>query len=447
MDYFTYKDLSEKKELSSKNDIINIKPLKWHKYNSILNEGADKHIIFNCSTNKILYIDSIIKQIVTENIDSINNIKEQYYPLYSVLLQKEFIIPSEFNETEDAISQMKYRNNILDYYELIINPTLDCNLKCWYCYESHILNSDIHPDVFDGIKSLIKGQLEKPIIQKFMLSFFGGEPLMKFDTTIWPLIKYTYNLCLEKNKKLYVSFITNAVLLTDHVINKLDSLGLCCTFQVPFDGNKKYHNKVKKDIYNQGTYEKTLLNVMHALSHGHRFIIRCNYTAQNLHSFNELISIFNKYAEECIKQKQIIFTYHKVWQTKSIKEMNYVIEEYKEKTHILDYTLDTCYADRPNSIVINYNGDIFNCTARDFRPENKEGVINNAGEIQYNEKYYNRLNIKYNNKFCQECKIFPICNVCSQVRLENNKDETICLRHASEEYKTHLLIKRMQSLI
>ena len=40
-----------------------------------------------------------------------------------------------------------------------------------------------------------------------------------------------------------------------------------------------------------------------------------------------------------------------------------------------------CYADRVNCIVVNYNGDLYKCTARDFIPENREGFLDREGRV------------------------------------------------------------------
>ena len=76
-----------------------------------------------------------------------------------------------------------------------------------------------------------------------------------------------------------------------------------------------------------------------------------------------------------------------------------------------------CYADKENSMVINYNGDIFKCTANDFLPELREGRLNPDGSITFNNQYQMRMNAKYKLGECLNCAILPICQSCSQDRL------------------------------
>ena len=74
-------------------------------------------------------------------------------------------------------------------------------------------------------------------------------------------------------------------------------------------------------------------------------------------------------------------------------------------------------------IVINYNGDIYKCTANDFLPEKKEGILNSNGVITYNSLYEKRMKAKYALKPCLECNILPICMICTQKRLKMINEE------------------------
>lgn len=418
--------------------------LKWNRYNFIAKNNDDTYLLFNCSTNNLMYMVEEVKKLIVDNMNNVNQIELNHPDLYSFLKKKMFIVNDHFDELKDAINQIQNNLNYSDYFELIINPTLDCNLKCWYCYESHLKNSFVNDDTLKSIMSLIKNRVESKELKKIVISFFGGEPLLKFNKVIWPLIKFAQKKCVENKKKLYVSFITNGVLLTRKIVDQLYAAGLCCTFQIPFDGNKEYHDKTKKYANGKGTFDKIINNVMYALSQGNKFIIRCNYTSENIHSFDELISMFTEYAAECINYGLLTFSYHKVWQEKKSAEMKIIVSKFEERTNLLDTSFDTCYADRKNSVVINYNGDVFNCTARDFKPENREGYLNGDGKIIYNEKYQKRMDVRFSNKNCMNCMIFPICNTCSQVRLEQQNKDIQCLRFASEEDKERLLLQKIR---
>lgn len=96
-------------------------------------------------------------------------------------------------------------------------------------------------------------------------------------------------------------------------------------------------------------------------------------------------------------------------------------------------------------MIVNYNGDVYKCTARDFAKTKREGKLNEDGTITYEESYYKRMNALYSNKTCQECIIFPICDVCSQKRLEAISTE--CLHMYTEKDKYRLIANCVKTVI
>ena len=102
-----------------------------------------------------------------------------------------------------------------------------------------------------------------------------------------------------------------------------------------------------------------------------------------------------------------------------------------------------CYADYINSYVINYNGDIFRCTAREFDSHNKMGKLDEQGEILIEDDEPNRIERRF-KKACINCRLLPICTICSQSHKENKSEE--CPRNISDSDKERQLINRLKDL-
>lgn len=427
-----------KKELKEKPSF------KWNRYNFIRKRNDQEYVLYNCSTNNFMVMVEDVKELIINNINSVDQISSTHPQLFHSLKKKKFIVDEHFDEVKDTIKRMKKSARSSDFFELFINPTLDCNLRCWYCYETHQKNSIVSDDTLKSIMCFIQKKVESQALKEMIISFFGGEPLLKYQEIIRPIIEFTQKICEKNKKKMQVFFNTNGVLLTRKIVDQLYTTGLFCAFQVPFDGNEEYHNKTKKYPNGKGTFDKIINNVMYALSKGFKVIIRCNYTSENLFSFNELISIFTEYAEEAIKYKLLVFSYHKIWQVEQTVEMTKEVNDIEDRTNSPNQSFYVCYADRENSAAINYNGDVYNCTARDFRSENREGVLNQDGKIIYNENHQKRKEIRFSNKNCLNCDIFPICTICSQTKLEQQNKDAHCLGMFSEEEKEQLLLNKIK---
>lgn len=96
---------------------------------------------------------------------------------------------------------------------------------------------------------------------------------------------------------------------------------------------------------------------------------------------------------------------------------------------------------------INYNGEIFKCTARDFTDSTGEGRVDVDGSIVLNDRYEKRLNAKFNNPPCRECRILPLCGGgCSQQALEH-EDVDYCVYNFDEEQKTQAIVNKFKAVL
>ncbi len=147
----------------------------------------------------------------------------------------------------------------------------------------------------------------------------------------------------------------------------------------------------------------------------------------------------------------MVFSFHQVWQDVKSKDIDMLLIEVKRKFIQHGLTVEkqleksvsfTCYADKVNEAVINYNGYIYKCTAREFNKKNREGVLKENGKIIWNSNNSIRMKTKLTNKLCLECSIFPLCGGgCSQHAYENyGKD--YCIHNFDEDRKKHLVKTR-----
>ena len=70
-----------------------------------------------------------------------------------------------------------------------------------------------------------------------------------------------------------------------------------------------------------------------------------------------------------------------------------------------------CYADRINYAHINYDGNVYRCTANDYTADNALGYVDDAGNIVWDEAKTNGWSDKafFDNPVCLSCKLLPLC--------------------------------------
>lgn len=398
--------------------------MKQSKYNCILQDNTGM-VIYNAATDQLVALTPQLANIFNEGKAAPEKIKAQHAELYDHLLQKGIFVCDDADETEAYIRKREEYERSSGEYTITINPTLACNMSCWYCYESHKNMPAMSADVKQSVLLLIDKLLADNKLKKLNLSFFGGEPLLYFDKVVVDIINHAKMQCKAFDAKLSIHFTTNAYLLTDNVLKHLE--GLDVSFQITIDGGKQVHDSVRKTKGGEPTYARIVEHIHQTLSRGFSVGVRFNYTAKSIPSFIDVVKDFSHLPQE---QKQLVnFTFQRVWQdnegdASQVEQQVEHIERAFEQAGLFvnnakSYIVPYCYADGVNTAVVNYNGDLFKCTARDFAPKSKEGTLAADGTLRWNERLRKRMSIRHGSDTCLQCRIYPICHGgCSQMKLE-----------------------------
>lgn len=413
--------------------------MKQSKYNCILQDNTGM-VIYNAATDQLVALTPQLANIFNEGKAAPEKIKAQHAELYDHLLQKGIFVCDDADETEAYIRKREEYERSSGEYTITINPTLACNMSCWYCYESHKNMPAMSADVKQSVLLLIDKLLADNKLKKLNLSFFGGEPLLYFDKVVVDIINHAKMQCKAFDAKLSIHFTTNAYLLTDNVLKQLE--GLDVSFQITIDGGKQVHDSVRKTKGGESTYARIVEHIHQTLSHGFPVGVRFNYTAKSIPSFIDVVKDFSHLQQE---QKQLVnFTFQRVWQdnegdASQVEQQVEHIERAFEQAGLFvnnakSYIVPYCYADGVNTAVVNYNGDLFKCTARDFAPKSKEGTLAADGTLRWNERLRKRMSIRHGSDTCLQCRIYPICHGgCSQMKLEAPDGISSCPKGYDED--------------
>lgn len=359
------------------------------------------------------------------------------------LLKNKFVISSSVNELDVVKSQLDTTNDSSDYYILTINPTLSCNFRCWYCYENHSGKKNMSRNDISSIIKLVETILCQPSIKYIHLNFFGGEPLLCFSSVVKPLIEAAKSIADLNKKKYFVSLTTNAFYLKEDYAKFFKKHNLY-SYQITLDGNRVRHNQVRTDSNGTKSYDIIVHNIKYALSLNSNVIVRLNLSDETNLDVPLLLNDFQDLPPT--EKSHLMFSVQKIWQASdsvndTIKEVIDMIRRSGYNCQKFDISFrnikNTCYSDKKHHIIINPNGEIYGCTARDFNEKTLEGKLCADGIIQYSDIRHKRMNTSpLSNSECRECKILPMCiGGCKQKLMENN-DGKHCPYGFSESDKT-----------
>lgn len=411
---------------------------------------GEQILLFNSFTGAFLLISQArFEQIYSNGTFFLQNLSEEEK---QCLISNGFLLSKEIDERE-VITAARYSQRLQRRMsQIIINPTLDCNLACWYCYESHAKGSRMSQGVLDAICEYIKYKYAENKTEQLQLRFFGGEPLLAINEMCY-IISFAKLFCLEKNIQLSLHFTTNGTILNRKLIDAIKDIP--SVFQITIDGEEDVHNNIRyfKNTH-KGTFSIIQRNVTRLLDEltNAKILLRINYTAQTVkngsNSIQQLLAMFVPYKD------RISVALHKVWQVNeteideedlfdfiaAIKKLTFQLRV--EGYSLLPYI---CYADRLESCVINYDGNVYKCTARDFKESNKCGTLNSQGIISWDYTKLREHCMTSIPQICLKCRLYPSCpGFCSQAIIENS-GELQCPYKTGQRMEEMILMHYMLS--
>lgn len=422
------------------------KNMKQSIYNHFVNLDG-KTIVFNSLSNQFILLN--------QEVETTLDCKPKDSPITQMLLNKGFLVNDDICEIKLVKSFFFARKHSNRIYNLIINTTLECNLGCWYCYETHIKNSFLSLSLVDTIIEHLKIKASAEPFEVLELSFFGGEPMMNYRS-IKKLLNNISTLSKESGYKVNLTFVTNGTFLNNRYVELLKPF--TTRFQITIDGDEEMHNSVrtyKSPIANNGSYKKIIdgLKLFSSIDAEFYFTIRINYNNKVLANIDNLIKDL-----DFLNRKRTYISLHRIWQYSATKEdytnLFNAIERINAKRFVVNsfrlaQKFESCYADNYNHAVINYNGKVFKCTARDFVKVNPEGELNSDGFIEWDTQQVNkRLSTQIPQK-CIECSLLPCCpGICSQQLIEATDINSIeCPFKDSISKENMILLNLKQKLI
>jgi len=137
-------------------------------------------------------------------------------------------------------------------YNITIAPTMDCNFKCYYCFEDSS-KTYMSEDICKRIAKFIN---ESKDLKQLNLTWFGGEPLLAFEQ----ICRITESIYLSNEQHSHTTIITNGYYLTKAVVDKLDALRIN-RLQITVDGLFEKYNIVKFSKEDRHCFDVLLNNI------------------------------------------------------------------------------------------------------------------------------------------------------------------------------------------
>lgn len=253
----------------------------------------DTNIILDVNSGSVYTVDDLVFDVLdlfdkTSQEETLKILREKYNQkdieeafreIEQLKNQNILFSKADFNFVHEALNQRHYVK------ALCLNVAHDCNLRCKYCFASkgdyqgkrQLMSKKIGKDAVDFLI------LNSGHIKQLEIDFFGGEPLMAYDT-VKEVVNYARSREKDSGKKFHFTMTTNGVLLKDDVIKYLhenmDNIVLS------IDGRKEVNDKIRVRVDGSGSYDLIINNIRKMVELRERdnkeYYVRGTFTKNNL---------------------------------------------------------------------------------------------------------------------------------------------------------------------
>lgn len=411
--------------------------MKISRYNFCVPNENGTSIIYNTLRNTYTRINTKKYNSIIKNIDEKHISDELVYDI-RVLLENGVLLKDDQDELLFLKNQYFEKCYNSSSYNFTIIPTLDCNLKCDYCFidQKSIYMSDfIIQKVIQYIVSIINNKHQ--YLKHFNLKWFGGEPLLH-PKAIEKISCSVIKTCDSYDIKYHSMVYTNLTVINSEIINALKKSRVT-HINTTLDGYAK-DNDTRRRSKDGKDYFETIINNIKLLKRSHFNInIQVNIDKRNINQIKELVLFlknerivdgrsvtigFNLVNDNSnIYNKEILYSYN----NKSV--LDKIDSFYKELEINIPHYMPTqclsCLALANNTAIVDPNGCLYKCYKDSKTNLSYGNIIDNESISE--AKYLNQIYDPFKNYKCINCNVFPICyGGCPNF----GNDENICsLKH------------------
>ncbi len=177
--------------------------------------------------------------------------------------QNEILVGADFDEFSNWKDELlDIRNNRARIFSLHIEPTIQCQLECAYCFENGTdRGSGMSNEVFEkSVHWLREYCAHHPEVQVLRVIYFGGEPLLRKDIVKKSLQAYS-NLATSCGLEYMTEIVTNGELLTEEVAQLLSGYNWK-RVQITLDGPEEVHDNRRHGKGKRPTFQRIWENIL-----------------------------------------------------------------------------------------------------------------------------------------------------------------------------------------
>lgn len=372
-----------------------------------------KTYISNTFSKSLIELDEQHQKVLANSDAELCEIQDSLKALY----QEGILVDDQLDEIGMLRFAHEQSKKGTDEIEIVVAPTLSCNFRCEYCFETK-RNGRMSDDVQDKVINYIKEKTKAIDCKKIRFIWFGGEPLLCFDI----IEKMTVSLnkyCQESGINIEYSVITNGYLITHDILARMEQINIRHV-QITLDGDKNTHDSRRVLLDGSGTYDKIYDNLKLFSEYNITVAIRVNIDADNAEMFgyvkseikklnnNRIVchpALVEKTENQSTTQKNKCLKGNEDWFYKNPDIEEYYLSQSKKN---LDNVCCVCSAEHLDSFVVDELGNLYKCWNSIGYDDQIWGTIGTEKKNPVIVSQYLGRDPFTENECC-DCAFIPVC--------------------------------------
>jgi uncharacterized protein len=229
--------------------------------------ARDEVFLMNTLTDAQLVVSSDVVDLM-DRVTAVGDVKvdvdEQEREALDLLTDNGFLVEdraADRRALDEYLDQVRSDTSELN---VTLLTTLQCNFACAYCFQGD--HGDYNEragkmslDTARRATEWICRELDRVRPGKLVLTFFGGEPLLNLPV-MYEVAERMWAATRDRNVPMFVNIITNGLLLTPEVVDRMAPLGLN-GIKITLDGDRETHNRMRPLRGGQGTFDRIVDNI------------------------------------------------------------------------------------------------------------------------------------------------------------------------------------------
>ena len=276
-------------------------------YNIVIDSDSNAvHVFDDCAFDMLDFVSAPMSEEMpaelTEKLPqyTAENVRETYGELYSLYSDGQLLAQDDYEKYSETMVKSPVKS-------MCLNVAHDCNLRCEYCFaqtgdfggERCIMPPEIGRKAIDF---LIEKSANRENIE---LDFFGGEPLMAWDTVV-ETVKYARSIEKQHGKHFRFTITTNGVLLDDEKIDFINREMVNVVLSL--DGRRETTDRIRRTLNGKSAYDVIVPKFQKLVQQrGDKdYYVRATFTKYNLDFTNDVLHMRDDLGFEQLSAEPVV---------------------------------------------------------------------------------------------------------------------------------------------